>query len=704
MASFSAIIPTDGSTLPITPSNITTEPGSATAVNIASSALQAQESKMNGNTLSVTPSELIEGSKNETTSDTSDEEESEEEAIERECDELKTAAKDACHFIEHDDRNGKIRCMCVSGDTCGTGQSVWRKVISDFFGRNKKNAQQIPDLYQVIWCRKHYQRGAYQNHKPTVEAESGKLASLGKITWIVVQLLLIEKWRPNAIYSIDFSEKEKKRLKAANGGRPAPPKAPRGQGKTGRLNHKSNKDAPIEVLRANEKYLGHGKTLKDCLRVVNEMKYDVEDGDTVYLPGIEFLLEVDENFEMPRKIKRTQTPSKKDGPSGGQGPSNGDDRDGDDYENREGDDDDAAGDSYEGPTDTPMTDPVGTPDMEADEYDGTSIQSTPPPTDCENGQTSYGEGPSRSNGKPHCIANGKEHVYSHTDGTYTMHSRGFTAVNAADGHPIDYSSSYVEDKQGPDKAQYPPDHPRNPIRQEVMHMRAELLAQQALGVSPLSTEASHSYPYGLGRSDGITTIPMVHDARRSTSVSSSEHSPKAFHDLLKLRRSGKPIDPQSTEHGFANLYSTVTRPTLGAREQLNRLTPEILSDTEANAVNGLLSLKGERGVSPHQLERPSSMADFRPHITDDSKILGQSAIRSTLQCSKSSAVAVNDTATNAVCLAVKSAPSSNKRRRAMDDDASEEAPYSCKQRVVSPAGRKRTPLTIIQDERSLRWE
>ncbi|EFR02808.1 hypothetical protein MGYG_05808 [Nannizzia gypsea CBS 118893] len=53
--------------------------------------------------------------------------------------------------------------QCQFDESCSTGSSHYRKVISHIFGRNKKCTVNIPDSVWIYYCRKHYQRARYRN-------------------------------------------------------------------------------------------------------------------------------------------------------------------------------------------------------------------------------------------------------------------------------------------------------------------------------------------------------------------------------------------------------------------------------------------------------------------------------------------------------------------------------------------------------------
>ena len=514
-----------------------------------------------------------------------EEEETEEEAVQREIQELIVTAKDACRFIENDDRNGKIQCMCVSGDTCGTGQEIWRKVISDFFGRNKKNAQQIPEIYQVIWCRKHYQRGAYQRGRPAVAATSGKQSSLGKITWIVVQLLFIEKWRQNCRFTIALSEKEKKRLTTNNeANKTTPNKNPRGKGKTGRMNVRTERDAPIEVVRSYIKHLGNSKTTEECLRVVNEMKYDVEEDKTTYLPGLEFLAEVDENFEMPRKARHSQGPSKKEDPDDENDRDEDDDEgDGDEDGNRSGEDEDTTGDFGGTASDASMVEALeGNSEMY--DSDDAGSQSTTSLTEHRMASTSGTKGHDRLNHKGRSMA-GVNHEHSRLAKSHPAPSITWTPINQQEVHSNDSYISESEIEYNPDAGDYPPEDERNPIRKEVFRMIA---AKEAL--AKLETSGSPSTVPGNPTLLGTPSLATPHATTResSPSVEIVEETPQAVKDLLHLKRSGKPVDQAAQINSRSN--ATMAGPASDAPGH-NHINLGRLSEVESCAVDSLVMLK-----------------------------------------------------------------------------------------------------------------
>ena len=54
---------------------------------------------------------------------------------------------------------------CQAKRPCLLRESEFRKVISQFFGRNRTCTREIPEDYWILWCRRHYQRNRYIDRK-----------------------------------------------------------------------------------------------------------------------------------------------------------------------------------------------------------------------------------------------------------------------------------------------------------------------------------------------------------------------------------------------------------------------------------------------------------------------------------------------------------------------------------------------------------
>ena len=53
------------------------------------------------------------------------------------------------------------RCQANDGDGCYLASTDHRKVVSQYFGRNKRCTQLLADRLWLVWCRKHYQQRRY---------------------------------------------------------------------------------------------------------------------------------------------------------------------------------------------------------------------------------------------------------------------------------------------------------------------------------------------------------------------------------------------------------------------------------------------------------------------------------------------------------------------------------------------------------------
>ena len=53
------------------------------------------------------------------------------------------------------------RCQANDGDGCSLASTDHRKIVSQYFGRNKRCTQLLADRLWLVWCRKHYQQRRY---------------------------------------------------------------------------------------------------------------------------------------------------------------------------------------------------------------------------------------------------------------------------------------------------------------------------------------------------------------------------------------------------------------------------------------------------------------------------------------------------------------------------------------------------------------
>jgi hypothetical protein len=187
--------------------------------------------------------------------------------------------------------------VCVNDEhtRCQTGQytkDLSRKVISDHFGRNKACTRDITDW--PLFCRKHYQRATYNKEK----------WQLRKVDLILRQFHKIESEFPGTTYDIAFKKSEEARLNqysrqvasglsnedAALNVEPADSK---------------HFEAPIDILRELDQWLGRGKSHEEVQKIVDVIKQMLEEKESSQVPSIEFLPQLPGKPASPKK-----TPSK----------------------------------------------------------------------------------------------------------------------------------------------------------------------------------------------------------------------------------------------------------------------------------------------------------------------------------------------------------------------------------------------------------
>ncbi|EME46674.1 hypothetical protein DOTSEDRAFT_52097 [Dothistroma septosporum NZE10] len=98
--------------------------------------------------------------------------------------------------------------QCQSDQHHEPREKKGRKVISDFFGRNKRETKRIPEEVWHFGCRKLYQRGVYDAKK---DEGSPRLCNhfLGLLT---EQVIRIQIWRPQAVFKVQLQGPAKARL------------------------------------------------------------------------------------------------------------------------------------------------------------------------------------------------------------------------------------------------------------------------------------------------------------------------------------------------------------------------------------------------------------------------------------------------------------------------------------------------------------
>jgi hypothetical protein len=210
---------------------------------------------------------------------------------------------------EEDDNNDdhvvrEFTCINDEYTRCRTGQytkDLSRKVISDHFGRNKACTRDITDW--PLFCRKHYQRATYNK----------ALWQIRKLNLILRQFNIINRQFPGTAYDIVFKKSEESRLneysrKIAAGLAPIDAAAavvPRPA---------KHFEAPIDVLRELDQYLGRSKSVQDARDTVDVILQMLHGKETEQVPAIEFLPQLPTTSPSPKKatpVKAPKTPTPK---------------------------------------------------------------------------------------------------------------------------------------------------------------------------------------------------------------------------------------------------------------------------------------------------------------------------------------------------------------------------------------------------------
>lgn len=194
---------------------------------------------------------------------------------------------------------------CANRD-CNSGQtyhprdganSFGRKVISNFFGRNKKETNLIDGDVWHNYCRKCYQRGTYRVNV---------ISNLEKVKYYIsnidMQLDRLELWRPQATFTVQLSKGAgdrlrkyyKERTKAGAtiaSAQAAVTKTPQTNAK-GKVKPLSLEDAfPADQLEFFEdNYVADNQSYLDLKLALNWVRNLAENGQIDSMPPMEFLI------------------------------------------------------------------------------------------------------------------------------------------------------------------------------------------------------------------------------------------------------------------------------------------------------------------------------------------------------------------------------------------------------------------------------
>lgn len=194
---------------------------------------------------------------------------------------------------------------CANRD-CNSGQtyhlrdgpnSYGRKVISNFFGRNKKETNLIHADVWHNYCRKCYQRGTYRVNV---------ISNLEKVKYYIsnidMQLDRIQLWRPEATFTVQLSKGANTRLAkyykevtkpnaTTASAQAAVTKTPQTNSK-GKVKPLTLEDGfPIDLLQHFEdNYVGNDQSFTDIKLILNWITNLAENRQIDCMPPMEFLI------------------------------------------------------------------------------------------------------------------------------------------------------------------------------------------------------------------------------------------------------------------------------------------------------------------------------------------------------------------------------------------------------------------------------
>ncbi|EGE02706.1 ORP1 [Trichophyton equinum CBS 127.97] len=178
--------------------------------------------------------------------------------------------------------------QCQFDESCSTGSSHYRKVISHIFGRNKKCTVNIPDAVWIYYCRKHYQRARYRNDE-----------------WPFTQCRLaldtianMQAW--GGVDSFNLTLRRRERLPPP----PPPPPPTTTTTTTSPSSKKSPKNIPRPVPDWLHDCVGPNKSFDEIRQVIHGLRAHflslVQNNQEPFFPDIEILPNLRRSSKKPR--------------------------------------------------------------------------------------------------------------------------------------------------------------------------------------------------------------------------------------------------------------------------------------------------------------------------------------------------------------------------------------------------------------------
>ncbi|OJD37535.1 putative pathogenicity factor [Diplodia corticola] len=213
------------------------------------------------------------------------------------------------HETAGDPTNREFNCWAVPHSRCMTGQytlPLSRKMVSDYFGRNKAGTRRVQPRRWIRACRKHYQRQSYQDswrwHK-------------GRVVIRQLQLIAAQQ-QPPLTFRVALKSSEEKRLERYKGGLvDAGRLFDRHREEVTRLDEEKPDQAPLAVLQDIKEFVrqrgGEAACLgaADCEELVGRAIDWVKGKKCLRLPLFEMmpLFADEEGAEKEKKTKKKKT-------------------------------------------------------------------------------------------------------------------------------------------------------------------------------------------------------------------------------------------------------------------------------------------------------------------------------------------------------------------------------------------------------------
>ncbi|KAK7522362.1 hypothetical protein IWZ03DRAFT_342785 [Phyllosticta citriasiana] len=185
---------------------------------------------------------------------------------------------------------------CTYGNPCKLGQytkDLSRKMVSDYFGRNKKATAMIEGKW-IVSCRKHYQRLSYQESWPSMKANI-----------VRSQLAEIEAIEPGMPWQIKLKNSEEKRLTRYLHACAQSGTVPDWTAPASVCVPDDKKQSSLAVLHSLSAFCGANKTRKDCDDAITAATAALSAGRATHFP----LFEMIPQFSALGKRKRSDSPA-----------------------------------------------------------------------------------------------------------------------------------------------------------------------------------------------------------------------------------------------------------------------------------------------------------------------------------------------------------------------------------------------------------